>query len=215
VGLGPLDPTNRNRLTFYCPGAGIAFMAELDPQEDTTWRRVRFSQQVDANRPATTCHEMMVWWSDPAGVPATTARDKMKILAKKGKLIGATAFSFGRKHVHKLPSLVKVLGYFHSPASLVFDGLTALVHIDNTAVIGEDLVNLWRNAEPPRLDDRVVGNVEEAKKLIKDWSALGKPDNMTVRLAPGISNDELAAVVSVFIQMGAAKLLRKLLWNQQ
>jgi hypothetical protein len=132
----------------------------------------------------------------------------MKILAKKGKLIGATAFTFGRKHVHKLPSLAKVLGYCRSPASLASDGLTALVRINNIVVMGEDFVNLWRNAEPPRLDDKAVGTVEEAKKVIKYWSALGKPDNMTVCLAPRISNDdELAAVVSVFIKKGAAKLL--------
>ncbi|CAL5098457.1 unnamed protein product [Urochloa decumbens] len=84
-------------------------------------------------------------------------------------------------------------------------GVAGLVKGNQAAYLGEEVLKWWNKPSPK--DDNVVGTIQDAEDVIRDWVVSEKPKGQVVTLAPELSHNELLNIRNVFRRRGAEELM--------
>ncbi|CAL4989784.1 unnamed protein product [Urochloa decumbens] len=215
VGVGPVDPGNRNHICFFSFDASVAFTVEVDPAKSSA----RFCRKEDVTSCGTNLHVLSCLLVDVADDPAeagapitTTWRQSLKHTGKRLGNQAWHAFNLARKHVHRIPPVAKVGGAVgmllavpYAPA--VAGAVAGLAVLDQAVTAGEEFLDWWTKPRPTAKDSIFVGTPEEAARAICDWILKDKPAGMLLYPAPGASKEEAAAIRNLVLTQGAGQLL--------
>ncbi|CAM0151322.1 unnamed protein product [Urochloa decumbens] len=197
VGVGPVDPGNRNHICFFSFDAKVAFTVEVDPAKSSA----QFCCKEDVTS-CGTCLHVLSLLVDVADDPAAAE-------SEAGAPITTT---LARKHVHRIPPVAKVGGAVgmllavpYAPA--VAGAVAGLAVLDQAVTAGEEFLDWWTKPRPTAKDSIFVGTPEEAARAICDWILKDKPAGMLLYPAPGASKEEAAAIRNLVLTQGAGQLL--------
>ncbi|CAM0148434.1 unnamed protein product [Urochloa decumbens] len=217
---GAVDPTDRCQLVFFMPEAERAFMVAVNPKSSYLTSVSFLKQAVNAGHNCWS--DVVIWRSYPAAAVAqgnksvSTAgghRSSRRgwTLSRKGMgRMARSAFKFARKHIHKVQPVADLAGttaeLFGVPyASKVSPTVAGLVKGNQAAYLGEEVLKWWNKPSPK--DDNVVGTIQDAEDVIREWVVSEKPKGQVVTLAPELSHNELLNIRNVFRRRGAEELM--------
>ncbi|CAL4995743.1 unnamed protein product [Urochloa decumbens] len=203
-GLGPVDPADCTRLTFYSPHAAIAFTVRVDPG-DITLSRVK---EADATSRGS-CLDLVVWRF------AAASRSKAELIreaAGKAKVVGVKAIKMYRDNAEVLTPVAHAVGSaIAGPFGAAVVATADTLATGNSALgIGENVakkVGMMHPSGSKTMDIKVVENVKDARRVIRAWKRSGEPNNMRVQTAPGLNEEEVNDLRFFFRGQDAEALL--------